>query len=181
MSEDRITDLLFRVAAADRTAFKELYAASSAKLFGVLIRILGTRSEAEDAVQEVYTRVWLNARKFHPGKGAGMTWLIAIARNHAIDRLRARPDRRFSHDAEALAGVADDSPGIESQLVAAGEARRIMQCLDALEPDRAAAIRGAYLNGLSYQDLALRHNVPINTMRTWLRRALLKLRECMEA
>jgi RNA polymerase sigma-70 factor, ECF subfamily len=181
MDEDRVADLILRVAAADRAAFRDLYATSSAKLFGTLTRILGTRSEAEDAVQEVFTRVWLNARKFDPAKGAGMTWLIAIARNLAIDRLRARPDMRQSDDPAILDTLPDGAPGAESRLVALGEAQKIVHCLGTLEPDRAAAIRGAYLNGQSYQALSDRHGVPINTMRTWLRRALLKLRECMEA
>lgn len=179
MTEDPVAQLLSRVASGDRAAFRAVYAASSAKLFGVALRILGTRSEAEDAVQEVYTRVWLNARRFDASKGAGMTWLIAIARNHAIDRLRARPPAMQSDDA-VLDALPDDSPGVLARIVAAGDARRIADCFGTLEPDRAAAVQGAYLRGLSYQALAERHSVPLNTMRTWLRRSLAKLKECME-
>ena len=173
--------LLTRIAAEDRAAFRDIYAATSAKLFGTLVRILRTRSEAEDALQEVYTRVWLNARRFDPAKGAGMTWLIAIARNHAIDRLRARPDARMSDDENALDGVADDRPGAEAKLLVLGDAKRIVDCFRTLEVDHATAVKAAYLNGQSYQALADRYGVPINTMRTWLRRSLLKLRECMDA
>lgn len=179
MSDDPVADLLLRVAAGDRAAFQEIYTKTSAKLFGVTLRILGTRAEAEDALQEVYTRVWLHARRFDPGRGAGMTWLIAIARNHAIDRLRARP-AAASGDEDALDTVADDRPGVLERLVAAGDARRIADCFGMLDPDRAAAVQSAYLRGLSYQALADRHGVPINTMRTWLRRSLQKLKECME-
>jgi RNA polymerase sigma-70 factor (ECF subfamily) len=179
MTEDPVAELLVRVAAGDRAAFRALYAATSAKLFGVTLRILGTRSEAEDAVQEVYTRVWLNARRFDAAKGAGMTWLIAVARNHAIDRLRARPPAMQSDDA-VLDGLPDETPGVLDRIVAAGDARRIADCFGTLEPDRAAAVQGAYLRGLSYQALAERHGVPLNTMRTWLRRSLAKLKECME-
>jgi RNA polymerase sigma-70 factor (ECF subfamily) len=179
MSDDPIAGLLLRVAAGDRAAFRATYAATSAKLFGVTLRILGTRAEAEDALQEVYTRVWLHARRFDPGRGAGMTWLIAIARNHAIDRLRARPDATAADD-DALDAVADDRPGVLERLVAAGDARRIADCFATLDPDRAAAVQSAYLRGLSYQALADRHGVPLNTMRTWLRRSLQKLKECME-
>lgn len=149
---------------------------------GVCLRILGTRSEAEDALQEIFTRVWLRAGRFDPEKGRGMTWLIAIARNHCIDRLRSRSETTAtSDDEDALSAVPDGAPGVEARLIAAGEAGRIVDCFDTLETDRAAAIRGAYLQGLSYQDLAERHAVPLNTMRTWLRRGLLKLRECMDA
>ena len=178
--EDPVAELITRVAAQDRAAFRALYSASSAKLMGVLIRMLGTRAEAEDALQEVFTRVWLRAGRFDATKGRGMTWLIAIARNHAIDRLRARPEQALSDDGEALERVRDTAPTAEARLVAAGEAGRIADCLGQLEADRADAVRGAYLQGLSYLDLAERHGVPLNTMRTWLRRSLLKLRECLD-
>lgn len=177
MSDDPIADLIQRCAALDRAAFRDLYRDSSAKLMGVLLRILGERSEAEDALQEVYTRVWLRAGRYDPAKGRGMTWLIAIARNLAIDRLRARP--AASSD-DGLDMVQDASPRAETRLIAMGEARRMADCFDTLEPDRAEAVRGAYLNGLSYADLATRHAVPLNTMRTWLRRSLLKLKECLD-
>ncbi|NJM83820.1 MAG: RNA polymerase subunit sigma, partial [Tabrizicola sp.] len=91
MGEDTVALLINQCAAQDRAAFRSLYRETSAKLMGVLFRMLGERTEAEDALQEVYTRVWLRAGRFDAAKGRGMTWLIAIARNHAIDRLRLRP------------------------------------------------------------------------------------------
>jgi len=81
---------------------------------------------------------------------------------------------------DGLDTVPDGAPRAETRLVAQGEARRMADCFAALEPDRADAVKGAYLNGLSYLDLAARHAVPLNTMRTWLRRSLLKLKECLE-
>ncbi len=179
MAEDAVADLISKVAQADRDGFRRLYSSTSAKLFGVCLRILKDRSEAEDAVQEVFTRVWLNARRYDAAKARGMTWLIAIARNHAIDRLRARP--ATANDDDAVAGVADRTPGPEAQVVAKGEAKRITECFDLLEPARAAAVRGAYLGGLSYEELSHRYEVPLNTMRSWLRRGLMKLKECLDA
>lgn len=179
MSDDPVAELILAVAAQDRAAFRQIYAETGAKLMGVLIRMLGTKAEAEDALQEVFTRVWLRAGRYDPTKGRGMTWLIALARNHAIDRIRARPDH--VSDDLAMEAAADPAPRAETRMVSQGEAVRINQCFDTLEPDRAAALRGAYLEGQSYSDLALRFDVPLNTMRTWLRRALLKLRECMDA
>lgn len=185
MTEDPVADLISRVAAQDRAAFRALYSMTSSKLMGVLLRILPTRAEAEDALQEVFTRVWLRAGRFDATKGRGMTWLIAIARNHAIDRLRARPSEvggaPSDDEEDPIANIRDSAPTAETRLIAAGEARRISDCFDTLEPDRAEAVRGAYLSGLSYVDLAERHGVPLNTMRTWLRRSLLKLKECMDA
>ena len=175
--DDPVAALIAKCATADRAAFRTLYRDTSAKLMGVLLRMLRERAEAEDALQEVYTRVWLRADRYDPAKGRGMTWLIAIARNLAIDRLRARPD---SHSDDGLDTVQDSAPRAETRLVAQGEARRMAECFDTLDPDRAEAVKGAYLNGLSYLDLAARHAVPLNTMRTWLRRSLLKLKECLE-
>lgn len=177
MAEDTSL-LLLRVAAQDKAAFRALYSACAPKLMGVLIRMLGTRAEAEDALQEVFTRVWLKAGRFDATRGSGLGWLVALARNHAIDRIRARADTVSD---EVLETVADSTPRAESLLQAQGEARRIGDCFATLEVDRAQAIKGAYLDGLSYQDLAARHDVPLNTMRTWLRRGLIRLRECMEA
>jgi RNA polymerase sigma-70 factor (ECF subfamily) len=177
MSDDPVAKLIAKCAAGDRAAFRTLYRDSSAKLMGVLLRILKERAEAEDALQEVYTRVWLRAGRYDPAKGRGMTWLIAIARNLAIDRLRTRG---ATADDDGLDTVADTTPRAETRLIAAGEARRVAECFDRLEPDRAEAVRGAYLDGLSYADLAHRHAVPLNTMRTWLRRSLLKLKECLD-
>ena len=175
--DDPIATLLLQTAVQDRAAFRQLYSASSAKLMGVLLRILNNRAESEDALQEVFTRVWLKAGRFDATKGRGMTWLIALTRNLAIDRLRQRPDH-VSDDA-AMEAAPDPAPRAETRLIAAGEARRINDCFATLEPDRAEALRGAYLRGLSYSDLARHHDVPLNTMRTWLRRALLRLKECM--
>jgi RNA polymerase sigma-70 factor (ECF subfamily) len=177
MSDDPVADLIARCAAQDRVAFRALYRETSAKLMGVLLRILKERAAAEDALQEVYTRVWLRAGRYDPAKGRGMTWLIAITRNLAIDRLRTRVE---SIDDRGLDTVPDASLGAETRLIAQGEARRMAECFDQLEPDRAAAVRGAYLDGQSYLELAARHAVPLNTMRTWLRRSLLKLKECLD-
>jgi RNA polymerase sigma-70 factor (ECF subfamily) len=177
MSDDPIANYIANCATGDRAAFRALYRDSSAKLMGVLLRMLGERSEAEDALQEVYTRVWTRAGRFDATKGRGMTWLIAIARNLAIDRLRSRPAPTSD---DGLDLVQDTAPRAEARLIAQGEARRVTGCFATLEPDRAAAVRGAYLDGLSYDDLAARYAVPLNTMRTWLRRSLLKLKECLE-
>lgn len=179
MTDDPLYPLLSRVAEQDRAAFQALYSAASAKLFGVALRILGNRSEAEDALQEVFTRIWLRANRYDPEKGRVMTWAIAIARNHAIDRLRARSESQADEgETEALV---DNRPSVEAGLIARGEARRVVECMASLEPDRRAAVQGAYLGGLSYQQLSEQFNVPLNTMRTWLRRSLSRLKECLEA
>lgn len=162
----------------DRAAFDLLYRQTSAKLFGVCLRVLNDRAEAEEALQEVYVKVWMKADRFAVSELSPISWLVAVARNHAIDRIRQR--KKGSVALDEAAEIADAKPSPEAIAVAGGESRRIYQCLDELDQDRAQAVRGAYLRGESYAELAERHGVPLNTMRTWLRRSLLKLRECLE-
>ncbi|MCC2688668.1 MAG: polymerase subunit sigma [Rhizobiaceae bacterium] len=162
----------------DRQAFDLLYRHTSAKLFGVCLRVLNDRGEAEEALQEVFVKIWTKADRFVVSELSPISWLVAIARNQSIDRLRTR--RRPAAGLDAAIDVPDPAPGPEARVMASGESGRISQCLDELEKDRAAAVRGAYLEGMSYAELAARHQVPMNTMRTWLRRSLLKLRDCLE-
>ena len=176
-AREDIEDMIARVALRDRSAFRLLYDRTSAKLFGICLRILKDRSLAEDALQEVYVKVWHNAGRYAAGRYSPMTWLIAIARNHAIDRLRAQP---ATHQGlEEAAESADPGPTPEAAALASSEGERIARCLEELDRARADAVRGAYLEGDSYAALAERHGVPVNTMRSWLRRSLLKLRECL--
>ncbi|MFC2968268.1 sigma-70 family RNA polymerase sigma factor [Acidimangrovimonas pyrenivorans] len=181
MTPDPISGLLARVAAQDRAAFGELYHAASAKVFGVLLQMLRDRAEAEEALEEVFARVWLRAGRFDGARGRGMTWIIAVARADAIDRLRARPEPAPTAEDAAAVDMPEPAPAAEVTVVAAGRVRRIGDCIDALDPDRAEAVRGAYIGGLSYAQLARRHDVPQDTIRTWLQRGLIRLRECLEA
>lgn len=176
---DPVADLLARAASGDRRAFGPLYSATSAKLFGVLLRILGDRAEAEDALQDVFARVWTNAGRYDPSKGRGMTWLIAVARNRGIDRLRARATRPESGGVDPDT-VGDTRGGAEERLLARADLGQLAGCLDRQPPDKASALKGAYISGESYAALAERFDVPLNTMRTWLRRGLQQLRECMQ-
>jgi len=178
MAPQDITKLIVRVSMRDRAAFDLLYRETSPKLFGVCLRILKQRGEAEEALQEVFVKIWTKADRFAVSDLSPMSWLIAIARNHAIDVIRAR--RPQSADLDAATSVSDPNPDPEAMAVASAERQRIHGCLEELENDRAAAVRGAYLNGDSYAELAERFSVPLNTMRTWLRRSLMKLKECLE-
>ena len=174
---EQLEDWIAKVSLGDRRAFSELYDATSSKLFGVALRILNNRASAEDALQDTYMKVWRYADKYAANGLSPMTWMITIARNTAIDRLRRRRD---ADDVAAMTDrLADGGATPEQTVIAHSEAARIVGCLDELEPARARAVKGAYLEGLSYADLAARLEIPLNTIRTWLRRALLSLRECM--
>jgi RNA polymerase sigma-70 factor, ECF subfamily len=178
MTSQDITKLIVRTAMRDRGAFDLLYRQTSAKLFGVCLRVLNDRAEAEEALQEVYVKVWTKADRFAVSDLSPISWLVAVARNHSIDRLRQR--RRPAADLDEAIEVADPNPGPEARAVMGDERDRVFSCLEELEDDKAAAVRGAYILGESYVELAERHRVPLNTMRTWLRRSLMKLRECLE-
>ncbi len=177
-TRDDLEVWLARTAQGDRAAFGALYRNTSAKLFGLTLRILKDRGEAEEALQEIYVKVWHGAGRFRVNGYSPMTWLITVARNHAIDRLRRRRAGEVVLD-EAIQ-VADARPGPEAAAVARSERGRIEACFEELDGQRADAVRRAYLDGETYAELAERFAVPLNTMRTWLRRSLLKLRECLE-
>ncbi|MCY0093233.1 sigma-70 family RNA polymerase sigma factor [Hoeflea ulvae] len=177
MTQDDLSGLIARTALGDRAAFSSLYSQTSAKLFGVSLRILKDRAQAEDALQEVYIRIWRRAGSFRVGQASAMAWLCTIARNQAIDMIRARQPATLDYD--EAPEVADPAMDPEARAVLGGESQRIEACLGQLEAVKAAAVVAAYVEGLSYQELAEHNAVPLNTMRTWLRRSLLKLRECL--
>ncbi|TCM58538.1 MULTISPECIES: sigma-70 family RNA polymerase sigma factor [unclassified Rhizobium] len=174
-----IAGLIAKVAMGDRAALASLYSAVSPKLFAICLRILKDRTDAEDALQDVFVKIWQRADRYAATGVNPNGWLAAIARNQAIDMIRARRPSADTIGEEGLE-IADSSPDPEAVSIGLGEGRRIDRCMGELPPERADAVRNAYVEGLSYQELAERYNVPLNTMRTWLRRSLLKLKECLE-
>ncbi|MGC3939888.1 sigma-70 family RNA polymerase sigma factor [Roseobacter sp. EG26] len=172
-----IEKMIAQIALRDHSAFSALYDATSRKLFGVCLRVLNNRSEAEEVLQEIYARIWHKADSYAVTGHSPMTWLITLARNLAIDRLRTR--KTPTKDIDTVVDLADDRPGPEAEAIASSERARIEACMDELEAARADAVRRAYLSGETYKELAARHGVPLNTMRTWLRRSLQKLRDCL--
>jgi RNA polymerase sigma-70 factor, ECF subfamily len=172
-----IEGYIARVALGDRAAFDALYNAVSAKLFGVSLRVLNNHTEAEDVLQEVFVKIWRNANRYSANGLSPMTWLITIARNTAIDRLRKQ--RMAVTGLDQAVELADAKPGPEAIAVARSEGGRISLCLDRLDANKSKAVQMAYLDGYSYAELSDHFNVPLNTVRTWLRRSLLKLKECL--
>lgn len=178
-SQRDVEALIARVALRDQNAFSLLYDRTSGKLLAVCLRVLEDRAAAEDAMQEAFVKIWKNADRYQVTGHSPMTWLITIARNCAIDRRRAR--RADQDIADYDDRIASTAMSPEQSVMAASAARKIMDCFDTLAPDRSAAIKGAYLDGKSYSDLSEEFSVPLNTMRTWLRRGLAALRECVNA
>lgn len=171
---------LRRVAGGDRAALRLVYDETAAKLFGVCLRILHDRSEAEDVLQDVYLNVWRKAASFDEARASPITWLVAIARNRAIDRVRSGAGARLAAPIEDAGEVPDPAPIATETIEAAQENRRLYSCLEELETRQQAAIRAAFIDGLTYEELAERSSVPLGTMKSWIRRGLAKLRACLE-
>jgi RNA polymerase sigma-70 factor, ECF subfamily len=177
-ARERLAGALAAVATGDRRAFHLLYQRTSAKLYGICCRILGDGQDAEDALQEAYVNVWRRAERFDASRASPITWLAAVARNTAIDRLRARGSRTTAPLDDALE-VADSAPLADAVLEGAGEAQRLHGCLGELPGRDAVLIRTAFLEGASYPELAERASEPLGTIKSRIRRALMKLRECL--
>ena len=170
--------LLDRVSSGEREAFFALYKRTSAKLYGICIRLLGSEAEAEDVLQEIYLTVWQKSSRFDAGKASPITWLAVLARNKAIDRLRRRP--RVGEELEAAALIEDEGPSAFEAVSVADDAARLARCLDELDERARTMIRTAFLDGVTYPEPASREGVPLGTMKSWIRRGLQSLRGCLE-
>jgi len=175
---EELANLMSRVAGGERAALRQLYDATSAKLFAVCLRILSDREEAEDVLQEVYVTVWRRADRFDRSRASVMTWVSTIARNRAIDRLRARGPMAYAEPVEDL-DLPDGSVSAEALLVAAGEQGRLHRCLSELDDRTEAVIRTAFFEGVTYEALARRMDTPLGTVKSWVRRGLAKLKGCL--
>jgi RNA polymerase sigma-70 factor, ECF subfamily len=174
----RLTAALLAAGQGDKDAFAELYRRTSAKLFGVCLRIFDNRTEAEDALQDAYVTIWNKAASFEAGGASPISWLVAVARNRAIDRLRGSKRARMV-DLDEAADVADPAPLADENLLANADAQALMTCVDGLNPRDAGFIRSAFLGGATYADLAARDNLPLGTVKSRIRRALIALRDCL--
>ena len=175
-----IEDWIAKMTLGDRVSFESLYRNTSAKLFGICLRVLKDRAEAEEALQESYVKIWRNAGRYQANGLSPMSWLITIARNTAIDHLRRRSNaNEVGGGSDLIDTIADSQPGPEAILMQQSDMAQLGLCLGELDDVHSIAVRGAYLDGKTYAELAEDAAVPLNTMRTWLRRSLIKLRECL--
>lgn len=177
MAEADLELLLAQTALGDRRAFRNLYDRTSGKLFAVCHAVLRDRGEAEDAVQDAYVRIWRYAERYTADKARPMTFMIAIARNLAIDRLRAR--RAPPAPLDAAEKVVDRAMRPDQVALASGEAQRLINCIASLDDADARLIRTAYLGGVTYAALAERDGTPLGTVKSRMRRALGLLRRCL--
>lgn len=175
-----LEDLLAQVALGNRSAFAALYRATSNRLFGICLRVLTQRSEAEDALQDVYTAVWRKAAQYDPAKASASAWLAMIARNKAIDRLRALPSQQARATFESADEVEDPAASPVQAVQTAADRAQLEHCLQRLEPKRRSLIRAAFFDGRTYEELAASIQAPLGSIKSWIRRGLLQLRECLD-
>jgi RNA polymerase sigma-70 factor, ECF subfamily len=172
-AEDLLNGLLVASAAGDQHAFAELYRLSAPRLNAVVRRLTGSAVDAKEALQEAYVRIWHRAGNFDPSRGAAIHWMCAIARNKAIDILRNRPLPHVPleeiHELPKAIGL---EPGVSVD---------VRRCLGQLEPHYAHAIVLAFYSGYSHSELATRLDMPLGTVKSWVRRGLAKLKECLDA
>lgn len=172
---------MIRLAGGDRDALAEIYTATHTKLFGICLRILGDRKEAEDALQDVYLTLWRRADRYDPKAGSPISWLAIFARNRAVDRLRTGKVRRSAVPVEEAADIADEQPRADALLEDAERSARIHHCLGKLEKQVRNSIRKAFFEGHTYGELAEASGTPLGTVKSRIRRALAKLKTCLEA
>ena len=178
LSSQELVWLLAAVAKGDRTAFERLYAATRAKLYGVVLRILRRHDLADEVMQETYVKIWSSAGQFDPALSSPITWMVAIARNRAIDQVRKKTEVSIDEDSAVLE-IAADSPDPLAKREMTEELRRLLACMGRLDEERRRLVLFAYYEGWSREQLAAKFDKPVNTVKTWLRRALMEIRECL--
>lgn len=178
--------LLARVALQDRAALHDLYKATAGRLLAVSYRILNDRGAAEDVLQDTFITVWTRAAQFPALRTSPLAWLTSIARNRAIDVLRKRkPETPLSWQdddgQEHQHDVADGSGSPLDQLLTRQADGRLGHCLEQIDAEPRAALKLAYFDGLTHEQLAERIGRPLGTVKAWVRRSLLSLQECLQA
>jgi len=175
-----LSSLMTRIAAGERDALRLLYQATSAKLFGVCLRILSDREESEDVLQDVYVTIWRRADRFDATRAGVMTWLSTIARNRSIDRLRARGPLAYAGQIDGLE-IPDGADSAETLLSAADDRNRLQGCLSELDDRTQNVIRTAFFEGVTYETVARKMEAPLGTVKSWIRRGLAKLKGCLQS
>ncbi|HEY1453046.1 MAG TPA: sigma-70 family RNA polymerase sigma factor [Roseiarcus sp.] len=176
-AKDDLADLLDRIAARDAAAFSALYKATSAKLYGVVARIL-TRGDAADVLQEAYVRIWEKAGEFDRAKGSPLAWMATIARNRALDEVRRVRPGSLEDLPASFEPAADEVDPLAARERSEGLAA-LLNCLQALDEEKRAVLLLAYYRGASREALAQRFGRPVPTIKTWLHRSLAQLRDCL--
>ncbi len=171
-----------RVVAQDPAGLEAIYDRYATLVFSLALRILRDTSEAEDVTQEVFARVWAQAVRFDPARGALGAWLTIITRSRALDRLRRhKAGGGTPADPGAMADIPDPAPSVELIAASAEQVRAARDALAALPPDQRTTLELAYYEGLTQTEIAARTGTPLGTVKTRIRSGLQRLREAMSS
>lgn len=180
--DQRLRQLLATAGARNgqsQAAFEALYRATSSKLYGVVLRIVRRQDWAEEVLQECYVNIWNHSASYQAGLSAPMTWMTSIVRNRSLDWLR-RPNFEDATDDNTVFDAAESpEPGPLAQLESSTEAGAIARCLGSLEEKQRRAISMAFFDGLTHVELSEKLGQPLGTVKTWVRRGLIKLKDCL--
>ncbi len=178
--ESDLAGLLRRVALRDEAAFKTLYQRTSAKLYGIVFRILPSRDAAGEALQDAYVRIWERAGDFDAARGSPLAWMGTIARNRALDEVRRVRPSSIEDLPESFEPAADEIDPLASR-ERSEQLAALIACLEALEKEKRSILLLAYYRGASREALAKRFGRPVPTIKTWLQRSLAQLRDCLSS
>jgi RNA polymerase sigma-70 factor (ECF subfamily) len=170
-------ELIIRCAAQDRAAFRALYAAWSGRLHGVAMRITRDPALAADATHDAFVQVWQQAGRFDPERGEAGSWLLSLARYRALDLVRRRGREVLGH--EPAEEEADQGLDPLNALLATDDGGALHRCLERLSAERRKLVVMAFVEGFSHSQLSARLGVPIGTVKSWIRRSLIGLKECL--
>jgi RNA polymerase sigma-70 factor (ECF subfamily) len=180
---DQLRSLLAAVALGDRKAFRTLYDLSSPKLFGFALRVLRKDELAEEALQDAFVSIWHAAASYQPHLASPPTWMATIVRNKALDilrRARAGLDADAGQcDHDAVDALEDQAAGPQERAQLSRDADALARCMDTLAGRQRQAIGMAFLHELSHSEVATQLSQPIGTVKTWIRRGLDRLRDCL--
>ncbi|MDH5327189.1 MAG: sigma-70 family RNA polymerase sigma factor [Gammaproteobacteria bacterium] len=178
-SQDRLLQLIAQCALKDQDAFKTLYQLTSAKLFGVALRILKQEARAEEALQEACLKIWRYAADYNVQRGRPMTWLINIVRNQSLDMLRASTSRQEADHTEWTDEL-EDTVSHSGDSEADDELNRLMNCMELLNEDQQKCLLMVYHQGFTASEVSQQGKWPLGTVKTWVRRGLASIRECLK-
>ncbi len=178
MAQSELEQLLSATAKGDKAAFHALYNATSAKLFGVAVRILKRSDLAEDVIQDAYLKIWDAAPNFRPALGSPISWMVAITRNRAIDVLRKRTEVGVEDQKDG--GEREDDALDPYEMTAQNrELKALLSCMERLNPDQRQCLLMAYYYGYTHEEISERMSTPVGTVKSWIRRGLARVKECL--
>jgi RNA polymerase sigma-70 factor, ECF subfamily len=173
--DEQIANDIVAAGIGDRGAFQRLYRATAPRLLSICLNVTRDRLSAEDVLQSAFVKIWQSATRFDPARARPMAWLGSITRNCAIDWYRAQRPRDQSSD-QAIDTIPSASEAVDARIIREEDEERVMSLVHGLEEDLETQVRRIYLEGMTYVEAAESEGVPLGTLKSRVRRALMTIR-----